>query len=118
MCKTLDAETEMTKYVLVPECKWETFPDNPKVSDYIFSQLMPLVNISKIEYMNFTSSQLCFENKSGNMVLAFLEPLEDNDNTQIEILTSLEVSIFDDNKNNIFELLAQSIKLKFGLVEV
>ena len=81
----------MNNYQLIPKDGWLKFSKNIEVTSYLYTLFMPLVNEGNWNYMNFTSDSGIFEDEVGNFVTLLY--LEQDEETEIERLESLNVSI-------------------------
>ncbi|BBN81465.1 hypothetical protein PA25_24790 [Pseudoalteromonas sp. A25] len=103
----------MPTHHLVPKCGWKDYSKNVSVSEFIFDELIPLVNSGKMDYENFIVGSGEFSNDSGYCSMEFVVPLYDED---IEELSKLQIS-YDSKTDNIFALLDTKLRSKFELIE-
>lgn len=103
----------MNNYQLTPNTTWEQFSKNTEVVESIYSLFMPLVNDGSWNYMNFTSESAIFEDEGGNWVsLGLLVQAEES---QIEKLDSLNVSIKESENKGFLETTMLDLAVKYEL---
>ena len=102
----------MRNYQLTPKAGWNSFNENRKVVDLIYSTFMPLVNEGAWNYMNFTSGTGTFEDENGNSV--FLEFDESG-----EEIGSLSISIepSEDRNLSMLEETINNLESKYDLMK-
>ena len=103
----------MPSYYLAPKCGWKDYSKNISVSEFIFDELLPLVNRGKMDYENFTVGSGEFSDDSGYCSMDFVVPLYDE---EIEELSKLQIS-YDSKTDNPFATLDTNLRNKFELIE-
>ena len=106
-------EAQLPSNYLVPKCGWKDYSKNVSISEFIFDELLPLVNTGKMDYENFIVGSSEFSDDSGYCSMEFVVPLYDE---EIEELSKLQIS-YDSKTDNIFASLDANLRNKFELIE-
>jgi len=106
-------EAQLPTHHLVPKCGWKDYSNNVSVSEFIYDELIPLVNSGEMDYENFIVGSGEFSDDSGYCSMEFVVPLYDE---EIEELSKLQIS-YDSKNDNIFASLDTKLRNKFELIE-